>query len=1105
MKRMTKTPPDRGARKKKPSVHTTRVRHVGASPEPRTYGRGSAEAALRAPEEKFRRLFETAQDGIILLEAQTGEITDTNPYIGKLLGYSRRELTGKKLWEIGPFKDVLTSHDAFREFQRKGYVHYEDLPLVTKDGNRCHVELVSNAYRVGNQKVIQCNVRDITERVPIGHLLQESEARYRSLFENMLAGFSYCQMLYQQGQPQDFLYLAVNPAFERLMGLKNVIGKKGTEVIPGIKESDPALFETYGRVASTGQPEQFEMYVKSLGIRFSFSVYSTQKGYFTAVFDNITARKRAELSLQESEQRFREMLENMQLIAVLLDQEGRVTFCNEFLLQVTGYTSDEVLGCDWFTQFVPDVRADVNEAFLQNLQHGEIAAHFEKPIRTKSGKQRFIRFSNTILRDPQGNPIGATSIGEDITEGRRAEARLHRLNRTYALLSDINQTIVRVREPQALFDVACRIAVDKGGFLMAWIGLLDPQTKQVKPVAHAGKTDGYLEKLNITLDDNEHGRGPIATALRAGEHVVVNDIEEDPRMIPWRADALQLGYRTLAAFPLIVAGEVRGTLNLYSPEPDVFDDDELKLLDEMAADIAFALEFTEEDELRQRAELLLRESEERFQTLARISPVGIFRTDPNGATTYVNPKWCDISGLSFDRALGDGWLDAVHPDDKEDLSKGWQESTQLNRASFSDYRFVHPDGAIAWVMGQAVPEMNSENQMVGYIGTITDITKRKRAEAALQASERQLSQMYASISDVLFYLAVEPGDRFRFISVNLAFLNATGLTEDRIVGKLVQEVIPEPALALALGNYKEAIRTKKAVGWEEVSVNPAGKKYGEASVAPILDANGNCTRLIGAVHDITDRKRAEEEIRKLNAQLEQRVKERTARLTAANKDLESFSYSVSHDLRAPLRAINGFASIISRRHRAELGEEGQHYVDNIVQASEQMGHLIDDLLTYSRLGREGVRHAPVPLASLMIEIRKNMQSRLEEIHGAIEIAEGLPSIISDQTLLNQIFTNLLENAITFHKPDLPPMVAITWQIEDDQVIVQVSDNGIGIPAEYQDKIFIMFQRLHSEDEYPGTGIGLANVKKSVELLGGSVWLESKVGEGSTFFVRLPKA
>ena len=360
--------------------------------------------------------------------------------------------------------------------------------------------------------------------------------------------------------------------------------------------------------------------------------------------------------------------------------------------------------------------------------------------------------------------------------------------------------------------------------------------------------------------------------------------------------------------------------------------------------------------------MALQESEQRYQTLARISPVGIFRTDPNGATTYVNPKWCAISGLSVDQAMGDGWLKAVHPDDKDRLSNGWRESTRHQNVSFSDYRFVRPDGTLAWVMGQAVPENNAEEQVIGYVGTVTDITERKQTEAALQASERQLSMIYANIADVLFYLAVEGEARYRFISVNPAFLHITGLVEDQVVGKLVQEVIPQPAHALVLGKYNEAIRTKKKVGWEEISDYPAGKKYGEVSATPILDASGACTHLLGTVHDITERRQAEEEIRKLNADLEIRVQERTAQLQSANKELEAFSYSVSHDLRAPLRAISGFSEIIAHRHRANLNEEGRHYADNIVQASERMGHLIDDLLTYARIGRTGVRREPVSLS-----------------------------------------------------------------------------------------------------------------------------------------------
>ncbi|MGB8212589.1 MAG: PAS domain S-box protein [Anaerolineales bacterium] len=681
----------------------------------------------------------------------------------------------------------------------------------------------------------------------------------------------------------------------------------------------------------------------------------------------------------------------------------------------------------------------------------------------------------------------------------------------------------------------------------------------------------------------------------------------------------------------------------------------------------------------------LQESERTYQMLAQISPVGIFRTDLNGSTTYVNPQWCQISGLSADQALGDGWLAAVHPDDKEKISRGWRESALRHQPSFSDYRFIRPDGTIAWVMGQALPEMNPENQVIGYVGTITDITDRKRAEAALQASESQLSLIYANISDILFYLDVEEGERFRFISVNPAFLGATGLSEEQVVGKLVEEVIPEPSRSLVLGNYKKAIQTKKAVTWEEITEYPAGRKYGQVSAIPIFEAGGTCFHLIGTVHDITEskqaearilhinrlyatlsqlnqaivdasdretllretcrvavdygqfrlawvglidptahlvapvvfagdeqgylsnlkvayqdeelgrgptgtairedrcvlcqdiatdpgmgpwrtaalqrglrssaavpiqqtgqiigaltvyagephlfdaeeeallvkigqaisfaldgliheaqRKQAEAELKQLNSELELRVLERTAQLESANKELESFSYSVSHDLRAPLRAISGFSEIIARRHRASLNEEGQHYIDNIVQASGRMGHLIDDLLTYARLGRAGARHEPVSLASLVSEISRNMQAHLDQIHGTLTIAEGLPTVTGDQTLLSQVFTNLLENAIKYHKPGLPPQVSLTYYNQDKYVVFKVSDNGIGIPPEYQEKIFIMFQRLHSEEEYPGTGVGLATVRKSVTLLRGSVWVESKVGEGSTFFVRLPK-
>lgn len=260
--------------------------------------RKQAEEKLTASEARYHRLFEAARDGILILDADTGQVVDVNPFLVEMLGFSREDILGKELWELGFFKDIASNKANFLELQQKEYIRYEDLPMERMDGRKFFVEFVSNVYQVDHHKVVQCNIRDITERKHAQDALRDSEKRYHSLFENMLNGFAYCRMIFDQERPQDFIYLEINRAFETLTGLKDVLGKKVSEVIPGIRESDPGLFEIYGRVALTGLPESFEIYLEALEMWFFISVYSPQKEYFVAVFDVITERKQAEQELK---------------------------------------------------------------------------------------------------------------------------------------------------------------------------------------------------------------------------------------------------------------------------------------------------------------------------------------------------------------------------------------------------------------------------------------------------------------------------------------------------------------------------------------------------------------------------------------------------------------------------------------------------------------------------------------------------------------------------------------------------------------------------------------------------------------------------------------
>jgi PAS domain S-box-containing protein len=512
------------------------------------------------------------------------------------------------------------------------------------------------------------------------------------------------------------------------------------------------------------------------------------------------------------------------------------------------------------------------------------------------------------------------------------------------------------------------------------------------------------------------------------------------------------------------------------------------------------LDLEKEIGLRIATENKLKESEERFRNLFQNNISVMLLIEPDtGHIIDANQSAEGFYGWSHLQLI------SMKIQDINTLDQGTM--AELGKAKLlkqTHFEFQHrkANGSICDV---EVFSSKIDIQRKAYLHSIIhDITERKMAEEALQKSERQLTSIYDTVGDTIYHISVEPDGNYRFVSVNNAFCKVTGLIAEMIIGKSVENVISEPSLSMVLGKYRQAIDENSIVRWEETSDYPTGRLTGDVCVAPVFDNHGRCTHLVGSVHDITEHKKAEKEIKELNQTLEEKVAERTSQLVAVNKELESFSYSISHDLRAPLRAILGFSQILSNRHCSSLDEEGQQYMTYIVEASTRMEQLINDLLNYSRLGRKSINIHKVQLSLIIDNVYSDFKQKLKDIGAKFIVDKELPQISGDETLLRQIFTNLIDNAIKYRQVEVPLEIKIDFAHKNQSSILTVSDNGIGISEEYFEKIFNIFQRLHNDDQYSGTGIGLATVKKAVGLLNGTVGIKSVVGKGSTFFLKFPE-
>lgn len=467
-------------------------------------------------------------------------------------------------------------------------------------------------------------------------------------------------------------------------------------------------------------------------------------------------------------------------------------------------------------------------------------------------------------------------------------------------------------------------------------------------------------------------------------------------------------------------------------------------------------------------------------------------TDAQGRITFVNEKFCAISQYSREELLGqDHRLINSGHHSKAFIRDLWTTIAR-GKVWHGEIKNRAKDGSFYWVDTTIVPFLDEAAKPRQYIAIRADITERKRVEESLRLQANLLDQSY----DAILVWELDGGIRYWNRGATVLY----GYEKEEAIGRVSHDLIQ----TRRDGNTDRVVNTLRAEGrWEGELQHTAknGRQFTVETRMTVVRENG-CILVLEANRDITERRRHEDAIRQLNADLERRVVQRTSELEVANRELEAFSYSVSHDLRAPLRAVDGFSQAVIEDYSGQLPEEGQRYLETIRTSAQKMGTLIDDLLTFSRLSRAPLRRQTVHVTQLVRDILDDLQPPQAGRDLTITVG-ALPPCAGDPSLLRQVWINLLSNALKYTLKRAPAVVEIGCQQDGDGLTYFVRDNGTGFDMRYADKLFGVFQRLHRAEDYEGTGVGLAIVQRIVHRHGGRIWADAALDRGATFFFTLP--
>lgn len=894
--------------------------------------RKRAEIAMRASEERFRRMFEAATEGIALANPETGEILDCNEAFLKLTGYARHELIGQSQTMLHPRKmehGEVSPTFAEHRGPKQGAILSE--VLITKSGATKNVEIKANLLDIGGCQVLQAFFRDVTaelrydyERETTLKLLRllNDDGNTHDLIRNLtgfLQQWTGCDAVgvrlregddfpyfETRGFPVEFVHLENalcqrdsqgqivrdekgEPILECLCGMilrgesddsKPCFTPKGsfwTNSTTDLLASDPDLrCQTW--IRHRCRTEGYES-VALFALRHGSEVHGLlqlndrARNKFTPITirfledmaDQIAmalAQRQTQAALRLSERRFRDVSVAAGECIWEVDVQGRLTYISERVETMIGYRPGELLGRPFFDLLDTLEREQISSAWRQAIGGRQTLRDYEVRVMTKSGGTICASLSAVPVIGPSGEVVAFRGVTQDITPRKEAEGHIRHLNQLLGAIRDINKLIVRERDPRRLLHEACASLQRTRGYLLVWVACPEPGSTRVVPLAQAGARVDYLDRITVTMDESVTGQGPVGTALRTRQPQVCQATATDERFAPWRAPALERGFQSVASMPMLHGERLFGVINVYADHPDAFDAEELGLLEELARDLALALQSIEHEQERQRVEASLRESEARIRQIIEASPIPLAIDDLAGNVEYVNRKFTATFGYELaDIPTVEQWSQLAYPDPeyRQAIMTSWQSAVDAVRQSGGEIPLVEAkvtckDGSVRFAEFRGC--------FVGDRGliAINDITERKRAEMALIESQTRFQQVTEHVgewvwevnADGLYTYSSPAGERVH------------GHRSEEMVGKLhFYDLFPFGQKEALRASAMEVFSKKLPfVGFKNLCVHKDGHLVLlETNGTPITDPQGNLLGYRGVDSDITERERTEARIR----------------------------------------------------------------------------------------------------------------------------------------------------------------------------------------------------------------------------------------------------